>query len=70
MVNAVQHWIQTAHPPREVIHAALGAPDGARTEGDSWMVGCFSTFFACVDGQDLVIMYRNGRANSSHLADY
>jgi len=70
MVGAVQHWVRTDHPSRQVIRAALGAPDGARTEGDSWMVGCYSTFLFCTDGQDLVVEYRNGLATSSHLNDY
>lgn len=70
MVRSVRRWLEREHPTQEEVHATLGPPDGLERDEDSWLIGCGFTSGICMDGEALVVEYRDGRASSSHFVQY
>lgn len=70
MVRSVQRWLERERPTQAEVNAVLGPPDGLDREVDSWQIGCGFTSMFCMDGEALVVEYRNGRAVGSRFAQY
>jgi len=70
MVRSVRRWLERERPPRDEVRAVLGPPDGIEPTLDSWQIGCGFTSMFCMDGEALVVEYRNGRVSGTRFAQY